>query len=156
MRVEVSGPDRVKFLHNLTTNEVKRLQIGRGCEAYVTSSQGKTIGYVILLAVEDRIIVRSDPAGLELAMPHFRKYGVFDDVAIEDRREATFELHLAGAGCADLVWRAGASVPDEPDYTHILSELAGRPVRIVRERPTDLPGLTIIGNRGAESGGGAG
>jgi tRNA-modifying protein YgfZ len=85
LRVEVSGPDRAKFLHNLTTNEVKRLPAGHGCEAFVTSLQGKTIGYVILLAAEDRMIVRSDPAGLDLAMPHFRKYGVFDDVAIDDR-----------------------------------------------------------------------
>lgn len=103
VRVEVSGPDRAKFLHNLTTNEVKRLPAGRGCESFVTSLQGKTIGYVILLATEDRIIVRSDPAGLEVAMPHFRKYGVFDDVAIDDRSELTFELHLAGEGCVEVV-----------------------------------------------------
>ena len=31
-RVEVSGPDRVKFLHNVTTNDVKRLPAGRGHE----------------------------------------------------------------------------------------------------------------------------
>jgi tRNA-modifying protein YgfZ len=43
---------------------------------------------------------------------------------------------------------AGASIPDEPDYAHIASELAGRPVRLVRERPTGLPGLTVIGERG--------
>src|ERR1700756_1483442 len=96
VRVEGSGPARAKFLHNLTTNEVKRLRAGRGCEAFVTSLQGKTIGYVILLAADDRIIVRSDPGGLELAMPHFRKYGVFDDVQIEDHTESTFELHLVG------------------------------------------------------------
>jgi tRNA-modifying protein YgfZ len=148
LRVDVSGPDRARFLHNLTTNEVKRLPAGRGCEAFVTSLQGKTIGYVILLAAEDRIIVRSDPAGLGLAMPQFRKYGVFDDVAIDDRSEATFELHLAGEGCVDLLRRAGASVPDELDFSHNTGELAGRPVRVVRERPAGLPGLTVIGERG--------
>src|SRR5579883_201119 len=89
-RVEVAGPDRAKFLHNLTTNEVKRLAAGRGCEAFITSPQGKTIGYVILLAAEERILVRSDPRGMELAMPHFRKYGVFDDVTIDDRGDTTF------------------------------------------------------------------
>jgi folate-binding protein YgfZ len=147
-RVEVTGPDRAKFLHNLTTNEVKRLAAGRGCEAFVTSLQGKTIGYVILLAAEDRILVRSDPGGLELVMPHLRKYGLFDDVAIEDRGEATFELHLAGDGRDDLVRRAGGTVPDGPDYTHTSGELAGRSVRVVRESPAGWPGLTVIGERG--------
>jgi tRNA-modifying protein YgfZ len=148
VRVEVSGPDRAKFLHNLTTNEVNRLPVGRGCEAFVTSLQGKTIGYVILLATDDRIVVRADPGGLELALPHFRKYGVFDDVTIDDRSETTFEVHLAGAGSADIVRRAGAEVPEEADYAHVVTELAGRRVRVVRERPAGLPGLSLIGERG--------
>ncbi len=101
LRIEVSGPDRAKFLHNLTTNEVKRLASGRGCEAFVTSTQGKTIGYVIILAAEDRILVRSDPGGMELALPHFRKYGIFDDIAIEDRTRETFEVHLLGSGAEE-------------------------------------------------------
>src|SRR4051794_39289324 len=69
VRLEVAGPDRAKFLHNLTTNEVKRLAVGRGCEAFVTSPQGKTLGYVSLMICEDRILVRTNPGGLELALP---------------------------------------------------------------------------------------
>jgi folate-binding protein YgfZ len=80
-------------------------------------------------------------------MPHFRKYGVFDDVTIDDRTDATFELHLIGEDCDDLVRHAGAAVPDERDYSHVAAELALWPVRIVRERPAGLPGLTIVGDR---------
>ena len=50
MRLEVGGRDRAKFLHNLTTNEVKRLPPGRGCETFVTSLQGKTLAIVNMLA----------------------------------------------------------------------------------------------------------
>ena len=96
VRLEVAGPDRAKFLHNLTTNEVKRLPVGRGCEAFVTSPQGKTLGYVKILACDDSILVCTDPGGLVLALPHFQKYGVFDDIVLEDRSETTFEFHLAG------------------------------------------------------------
>ena len=103
VRLDINGPDRAKFLHNLTTNEIKRMAVGRGCEAFVTSPQGKTIGYMIILAADDRIIARADPGGAELALPHFRKYGVFDDVSIDDVRSSTFELHLLGAEAIDLV-----------------------------------------------------
>ena len=147
VRIEISGPDRAKFLHNLTTNEVKRLAPGRGCEAFVTSTQGKTIGYVIMLAAEDRILVRSDPGGMELALPHFRKYGIFDDVAIDDRTDETFELHLLGAGAEDLLSRMGCQMPEAMEYAHSPAELAGCAVRVVRESPTGLPGLTLIGDR---------
>ena len=112
VRLEITGPDRAKFLHNLTTNEIKRLAVGRGCEAFVTSPQGKTIGYLIVLAADDRIIARADPGGDVLALPHFQKYGVFDDVAIDDRASSTFELHLFGPQAAELVQRAAGRLPE--------------------------------------------
>jgi tRNA-modifying protein YgfZ len=145
IRIEISGPDRAKFLHNLTTNEVKRLAVGRGCEAFVTSTQGKTIGYVTILAAEDRLLVRTDPGGMELALPHFRKYGIFDDVAIDDRSAETFELHLFGPGAEELVGRMGCRLPETMEYAHTTAEFGGGAVRVVRESPTGLPGLTLIG-----------
>src|SRR4051794_33918528 len=79
-RLRISGPDRAKFLHNLTTNDVKRLQPGRGHESFVTSPQGKSLGFVTLLALESEILLRADPGGLEHVVPHLNKYGIFDDV----------------------------------------------------------------------------
>ncbi|MFI5457280.1 MAG: YgfZ/GcvT domain-containing protein [Isosphaerales bacterium] len=150
VRLEINGPDRARFLHNLTTNEVKRLPAGRGCEAFVTSLQGKIIAYVILLVTEDRILVGMDPASQVDALAHLRKYGVFDDVAIEDRGPATFELHLAGPDAAELIRRAGGRVPEEMDHAHIMTELEGSPVRVVRESPTVLPGYTLMGETPAK------
>jgi tRNA-modifying protein YgfZ len=69
-------------------------------------------------------------------------------VAIDDCSEATFELHLAGTSCDELVQRAGGRLPDGPEYAHDTSELGGRPVRIIRESPAGRPGLTVIGDRG--------
>jgi folate-binding Fe-S cluster repair protein YgfZ len=107
VRLEVTGPDRAKFVHNVTTNEVKRQAAGRGCEAFVTSLQGRIIAYVGVHVAEDRILIGMDPAALAAALAHFQKYGVFDDVAIEDRTASTFELHLAGAAAGELIRRAG-------------------------------------------------
>ncbi len=145
VRLHVAGPDRAKFLHNLTTNDVKRLGSGRGCEAFVTSPQGKTIGYVSLLAGGDLILVRADPGGLELALPHLQKYGVFDDVTISDASVASFEFHLAGPHAERLFLLVGGDLPAEGDLDHRDTHLADCPIRVVRERPTGRPGLTLIG-----------
>jgi tRNA-modifying protein YgfZ len=147
VRLEVAGPDRARFLHNLTTNEVKRLPVGRGCEAFVTSLQGKTLAYVSLLACADSLLVCADPGGLVLALPHFQKYGVFDEIVLQDRSESTFEFHLAGPQADELVRVAGGQVPEPVDRAHVTTLLEDWQVLVVREAPTGRPGLTLIGPR---------
>jgi tRNA-modifying protein YgfZ len=144
-RVEVTGPDRARFLHNLTTNDVERLAVDHGQEAFVTSLQGKTLGFVTLHACEDRIALRSDPGSLEALGPHLQKYGVFDDVAIEDVSARTFELHLAGPQAEELLRRLGAALPGARDLAHCSARIGAAAVRIIRETPTGRTGLTLIG-----------
>jgi folate-binding protein YgfZ len=149
-RVKVSGPDRVRFLHNLTTNDVKRLAARRGQEAFVTSLQGKTLGYVLLLADDDRILLRTDPGALAPLWPHLQKYGVFDDVTLADLGAETFEIHLAGPRAGDLLGRLDWPAPDPDDLAHCVARLPdGAALRIVREAPTGRPGLTVIGPAGS-------
>jgi folate-binding Fe-S cluster repair protein YgfZ len=40
----VTGSDRISFLNAFCTNNVKALQPGSGCEAFITSPQGKRWG----------------------------------------------------------------------------------------------------------------
>ena len=145
VRIEVGGADRAKFLHNLTTNDVKRLAVGRGHEAFVTSLQGKTLGYVTLVASEARILLRTDPGGAGLLLPHLRKYGVFDEVSIDDLSAQTFEFHLSGPSAAELLRSAGGELPPEGDLSHGSTELDGCPVQVIRDSPTGQPGLTLVG-----------
>ncbi len=149
VRLEVAGPDRARFLHNLTTNDLKRLPVGRGCEAFVTSPQGKTLAYVKALACHDSILICTDPGGLALALPHFQKYGVFDEIVLEDRSETTFEYHLVGPKAEELIILAGGQVPEPGELAHAEATLADCPLLVVRESPTGRPGLTLIGARGS-------
>lgn len=146
-RLRVTGPDRAKFLHNLTTNNVKRLAPGRGHESFVTTPQGKTLGYVLVLATDDALLVRSDPGGLAGALPHLRKYGIFDDVALDDLAPETFEVHLLGPDPDATLGRLGGEPPGADPLSHRETTARGRPIRVVRESPAGLPGLTLIGDR---------
>jgi tRNA-modifying protein YgfZ len=144
-RLEIKGNDRARFLHNLTTNEVKRLVAGQGCEAFVTSLQGKTLGFVSLHVCEDHILLRADPGALAGLMPHFQKYAALDDVELADISPATFELHLCGPAVLELFVRLGGTLPGDADQSHQAAEIAGASLRIIRDAPTGSPGLTIVG-----------
>jgi folate-binding protein YgfZ len=82
-----------------------------------------------------------------LALPHLWKYGVFDDVTIDDVTDETVEFHLAGPRADDLVRAIGGQLPEELEYAHLATEIEGQAVRIIRESPTVVPGLTLIGAR---------
>jgi folate-binding protein YgfZ len=147
-RLDVTGPDRAKFLHNLTTNDIKRLDVGHGMEAFITSPQGKTLGYCTLLGCEDRIVLLTDAGGVASVLPHLTKYGAFDEVALDDVGAQTFIVHVVGPRADEILKAAGAELPDAGDLRHRETTVAGKPVRIARESPAGRPGLTILGTRG--------
>lgn len=147
VRLEVTGPDRARFLHNLATNEVKHLSPGRGCEAFVTSLQGKTLGFVTLLVEPERIWVRSDAKALESLLPHFQKYGALDEVAWKDLSPETFELHIAGAQAEPLLRELVSGPLPVAGLAHVQAQVEGRSFLLVNEAPTGLPGWTLIGAR---------
>ena len=104
---------------------------------------------MVILAADDRIMVRADSGGAELALPHFRKYGVFDDVSIDDVSSSTFELHLFGPEAIELARRAAGSLPEDFEFAHIVAEIEGDRVRLVRESPALPRGVTVIGELAA-------
>ncbi|WP_152052110.1 CAF17-like 4Fe-4S cluster assembly/insertion protein YgfZ [Tautonia marina] len=144
-RVRVIGPDRAKFLHNLTTNDINRKTPGSGCEAFVTSPQGKTLGFITLVILDDEILLRTEAEGLPPILPHLRKYGVLEEVELEEATASTFELHLAGPLVEEVMAAVGVERLPEGELDHLAGHVAGKSVRLVRERPLGADGVTVIG-----------
>ena len=146
VRLEVTGPDRAKFLHNLTTNDVKRLAVNQGQEAFVTSLQGKTLGYVILLACDDRIVLRSDPAPSIPWGPHLSRNTASSTTSRSTTPSADVRATTwRGRTPKSLLRRLGATLPGANDLAHCASRIGDVSVRVVRESPAGRPGLTLIG-----------
>ncbi len=139
VRIELTGPDRAKVLHNLTTNDIKRLAPGQGCEAFLTSGQGRTLAFLNVHAEQDRLLVRSDPGTAEAILGHLGKYGMFEDATQRDISAETSEWHLFGPLADDVARSVGLPVPEAD-----LGIACDGEVRVIRESPTGLPGLTLI------------
>lgn len=143
VRIAISGPDRAKLLHNLTTNEIKRLPAGCGVEAFLTNGQGRTLGFLLIHAEPGRLLVRADPGSAEAILAHLGKYGLFEDAAPVDISDVTSEWHLVGPGAVGVAESLGLT-PPATDLGIAAGSVAGRTVTIVREDPTGRPGLTIL------------
>src|SRR6266478_6566196 len=72
--ISVSGSDRATFLHAFCTNNIKALVPGRGCEAFVTSPQGKTLGYVLIFCQPDELVIDTAPGQAKGLIEHFNHY----------------------------------------------------------------------------------
>lgn len=101
--VEIGGQDRASFLHNLCTNDIRRLTPGRGCEAFVTNVQGKTLAHVRVFAQPDALIVEAAAKLGEKLLQHFEKYHIREKVEIADCSQSRAELILAGASSEALL-----------------------------------------------------
>jgi folate-binding protein YgfZ len=144
-RIWILGSDRARFLHNLTTNDVKRLAPGQGCEAFITSLQGRTLGFVTIHALEDAILLRMDPDVAERLMPHLAKYGALDDVEIEDRSASTEEVHAMGVEANDPLVALGREPVAWVENRVAVGDRAGHPEWLIAEAPLGKPGWTLIG-----------
>ena len=98
-----TGPARAKSLHNLTTQNIVDLTPGESTEAFVTSPQGKTLGFFTIHVLDERIWLRCEPGGILLAMPHFVKYTMFDDVEFENVTASHEQLLLLGERVVETV-----------------------------------------------------
>ncbi|MFI4873984.1 MAG: YgfZ/GcvT domain-containing protein [Blastopirellula sp. JB062] len=114
-RLQMSGEDRVKFLHNLSTAEIKRLAPAQGCETFIPTLQGKIFGHFFVLPTADSIYLSGVPRQAEPLLPHFQKYAVIEDVEVADRTAETTEYLLAGPQAAAWVEQlCGVAPPKAP------------------------------------------
>lgn len=82
--LRITGSDRQKWLHNFCTADIKGLEPGQGCEAFVLNVKGKTMAHIMVLATKyDLTLITLGPSDHSL-LEHFQKYVITEDVQFED------------------------------------------------------------------------
>jgi tRNA-modifying protein YgfZ len=116
--LRVTGRDRARLLHNVTSNEVKRLTPGSGCYAFLLSPQGRIQADLNLLCFPDHFLIDTEPELREKVPQLILKYKVADQVEIEDITDRSFAIGLEGPKAGLALSAVGAPVPAE-SYTHV-------------------------------------
>lgn len=98
--VTMTGEDRVTFLHNMCTNDIKRLSVGESCEAFCTDVKGKIIAQTIVIAHADKLALLAVPEHASTLIAHLDRYIIREDVTLADESDALVWLYLS-ASCID-------------------------------------------------------
>ncbi len=116
-RITARGRDRARLLHNLTSNEVKKMTPGTGCYAFLLSAKGRIEADLYLWCFAEHFLIDTEPELREKAIQHIRRYIIADQVELEDVTAQTAEIGVEGPGAAAAMAQIGAPIPS--DYAHV-------------------------------------
>ncbi|HTR42175.1 MAG TPA: glycine cleavage T C-terminal barrel domain-containing protein [Pseudomonadales bacterium] len=83
-RICLLGNDRVRFLHGQITNDVKKLGVGEGCYAALTSAKGKMESDLNVFSLPDELLLDFEPGLAQKVSQRLEKFVVADDVQIAE------------------------------------------------------------------------
>src|SRR5882724_10680971 len=95
-KIKVTGEDRARLLHAMTTNHIDRLKPGEGCYAFFLNAQGRILGDVNLLCFDDHFLLDTEPETRTKLFEHLDRYIIADDVTVEDRTDRMATIALEG------------------------------------------------------------
>jgi folate-binding protein YgfZ len=110
-RIRVTGEDRARLLHAMTTNHVQQMKAGDGLYAFFLNAQGRILADAYVLCFEDHFLLDTAPETRETVYSHLDQYIIADDVTLEDVTEQTFCFGLEGPKCCEAAGRCGMQAP---------------------------------------------
>jgi folate-binding protein YgfZ len=142
-QIEIGGKDRATFLHNLCSNEIRKLAVGSGCEAFFLNAKGHTLGHGFLFAGDSFHLLFGAPGPAEKLIAHLERYVIREDVQLQDRTSAGSQLLMAGPNSRAWLARMLGVEPPGPVLAGFDSRLEGRPVQVRRVEITGPEGFLI-------------
>lgn len=101
--LELTGRDRSTFLHNFCTNDIKSLNVGQGCEAFLCNAKGRVLGHVTVFAGEQALWLESVAGAASKLISHLERYVIREEVVLRDHSAEVLEWLLVGSEATELL-----------------------------------------------------
>jgi tRNA-modifying protein YgfZ len=115
-KIKLTGEDRARLLHAMTTNHIQQLTPGSGCYAFFLNDKGRVLADANVLCRPDYFLLDVEPETREPLYQHLDRFIIADDVTLEDATGAVATIAIEGPEAACVLERAGAPIPDA-DYS---------------------------------------
>ncbi|MEO5924392.1 MAG: glycine cleavage T C-terminal barrel domain-containing protein [Bryobacteraceae bacterium] len=112
-RIRMTGEDRARLLHAMTTNDIQDLKPGQGCYVLFLNAQGRIQADANVLCFEDSLLLDTEPEQRSKIYEHLDRYIIADDVTLEDITSTMAAVTLDGPKAATVIEMLGAPIPAE-------------------------------------------
>lgn len=144
--LKLSGDDKVRFLHNQSTNDFQRLKPGQGCDTVFVTSTARTIDLATAYMTEDAVLILISPNRRQRLMEWLDRY-IFpmDRVELKDISGENAIFSLIGPESDSVLEQLSDERPTEETYaSHQELLLNGLNVRVAVGNGLGLPGYNLI------------
>jgi folate-binding protein YgfZ len=146
--VELTGPDRVRYLNAIVSNDVKSLREGRGTLALLLKPQGHILAELEIYALRDKLLVLSHASVRERTVATLDKFIIMDDVTLSDVTDQFGSLAIEGPRAGTVIAEAcGLVLEGFSEHAIAEVEIDGVACHLIRHSHFGLPGAEIIAPR---------
>jgi folate-binding protein YgfZ len=144
-RLKISDDDRLRYLHNQSTNDFQSLKPGEGCNTVFVTSTARTIDLVTAYVMEDSVVLLVSPNRRQYLMEWLDRF-IFpmDRVELADVSNESTAFSLIGLESDRLLQKLGVEIPVGAYASHQSVMLDEIKVHIAVGSGLALPGYTLI------------
>jgi tRNA-modifying protein YgfZ len=148
-KILVGDRDRLRFLHNQSTADFEKRQVGEVVDTVFVTSTARTIDLATGLILEDEVLLAVSPNRREYLFNWLDKYIFFADrVTLKDVTDSLASFTLMGAESARILSQLGCpNLAGLAQSSHQLYQVDGIEVRIAIGTELGLPGYRLIVDR---------
>jgi aminomethyltransferase len=143
-----TGPDRVRYLNAILTNDIKSLTPGNGVVSLFLNPQGRIQAEIETYAEAGSLFCVSYAMIRGALVPAIEKYIIMDDVTLTDKTDAYGTLALEGPLAAELTKRlTGTDLAGLGELAFRESSVAGISCGLTRRSPGGVAGVEFLAAR---------
>jgi aminomethyltransferase len=143
--LRLRGKDRVRFLNAMVTNDVAGLAAGHACAALATTTRGKIVAELLVLARSEELLVLVLQGPVASVAETFEAHIIADDVELANLTDAFAVVAVEGPKCRELVWRV---FPREPlpleALTFTENDYQGLRATVIRHSVVGDKGMLLV------------
>lgn len=146
--ISLTGRDRVRYLHAISSNHVSGLQEGRGTFALLLNPQGRILTELEVYALSDKLLTLSHASVRDRTVATLKKYIIMDDVKLEDLTDQAGSVAIEGPRAAMIVQQAcGLLLGDLPEMAIREVHVEKIACHFLRRSHFGQPGAEFIARR---------
>jgi folate-binding protein YgfZ len=112
-KIGVTGEDRARLLHAMSTNNVKELASDAGLYAFFLSAQGRILADAYVWNLGKSLLLDTEPELRQKLHDHLDKYLIADDAYLHDETDRLAAFGVEGPKSLERAADLGLPIPEE-------------------------------------------